>query len=784
MFRKILGNDLKRKKSMNFIILIFIVLATTFISGAVQNISVVMSGIDYYLEQANVSDFFMIALGNTEENDRQIQEFLQAEDNVTDYQTEEVLVADKFQDENRKNLEYSNACIINKVEGSPQNFFDDDNKKIETIPKGEVYLSRALLGDLSLKMGDILYVKYDEDTYLKLKVGGYAKDALLGSDLMGTKRILVGEEDYKTLEQGGLMASTMYHVDSNDVKTLQMDYGKQTFSVSFGCDKSLIKVTYVLDIVIALIVLVVSIGLVCITILMLRFTISFTVKEEYEQIGVMKAIGIPDPGIRGLYIVKYVAIAILGALVGCICSVPFGKQMLSSVTQNIFVENSGTNVAMNVLVSVLVAAIVIGFAYLSTRPVKKMNPMTALRDGMEGESFAKTGKIGLTKGKLSATTSMALNDIFSECKRYVILFITSLMGIWLLLMVVNTVATLQSDKTAVWFGLVRADFVLTDEDTGTWKSIEEAEDYLEQKKAEFKENDLKVKDMRIELNANVKVAKGEDAYKILCLQSVGGSAKVYQYEEGTAPIEENEIAMATGVADKLDVSVGDKVLVTTGEEEKEYIVSALYQSMNNMGEVIRFSEKAKVSYDSSYGSLGMEITMAEPMSKDEKEQVRKKIEKLYPDAKVSTMGEFIEEMLGGTVSQVGELKGLLFFLVIVINALVVVLMQKMFLLREKREIATMKAIGFSDNALIVWQMKRIGMVVFAGILVGVLTGEWFTQITCGQVFKMMGARIDFTLDILQGYILYPIVMFVVILLACTLVTQKIRKIDVKTMNKE
>lgn len=784
MFRKILGNDLKRKKSMNVIILVFIILATTFISGAVQNISVVMRGIDYYLEQANVSDFFMVALGNSEENDRQIQDFLQAEDNVTDYQKEDVLVADKFQDKNRKNLEYSNTCIINRVEESPQNFFDDDNKKIETIPKGEVYLSRALMGDLSLEMGDTLYVKYDEDTYLKLKVGGYAKDALLGSDLMGVKRILVGEEDYKTLQQGSLMASSMYHVNSDDVKTLQMDYGKQTFSVSFGCDKATVKVTYLLDIVIALIVLVVSIGLVCITMIMLHFTISFTVKEEYEQIGVMKAIGIPEPGIRGLYIVKYVAIAALGAGVGCICSVPFGKKMLSSVTQNIFVENSGTNVAVNVLVSVLVAAIVIGFAYLSTRPVKKMNPMTALRDGMEGESFAKTGKIGLTKGKLSATTSMALNDIFSECKRYVILFITSLMGIWLLLMVVNTVATLQSDKTAVWFGLVRADFVLTDEDTGTWKSIAEATDYLEEKKAEFKANDINVKDMRIELNANVKVANGEDAYKILCLQSVGGSAKVYQYEEGTAPVEENEIAMATGIADKLKVSVGDKVLVTTGEEEKEYIVSALYQSMNNMGEVIRFSQKAKVSYDSSYGSLGMEITMAEPMSKDEKEQVRKKIEKLYPDAKVSTMGEFIEEMLGGTVSQVGELKGLLFFLVIVINVLVVVLMQKMFLFREKREIATMKAIGFSDNALIVWQMKRIGMVVFAGILVGVLTGEWFTQITCGQVFKMMGARIDFTLDILQGYILYPIVMFVVILLACTLVTQKIRKIDVKTMNKE
>lgn len=784
MFRKILGNDLKRKKSMNVIILVFIILATTFISGAIQNISVVMRGIDYYLEQANVSDFFMVAIGNSEENDRQIQEFLQAEDNVTDYQIEDVLVADKFQDENRKNLEYSNACIINRVEGSPQNFFDDDNKKIETIPKGEVYLSRALMGDLSLEMGDTLYVKYDEDTYLKLKVGGYAKDALLGSDLMGVKRILVGEEDYKTLQQGSLMASSMYHVNSDDVKTLQMDYGKQTFSVSFGCDKATVKVTYLLDIVIALIVLVVSIGLVCITMIMLRFTISFTVKEEYEQIGVMKAIGIPEPGIRGLYIVKYVAIAVLGAGVGCICSVPFGKKMLSSVTQNIFVENSGTNVAMNVLVSVLVAVIVVGFAYLSTRPVKKMNPMTALRDGMEGESFAKTGKIGLTKGKLSVTSSMALNDIFSECRRYVILFLTSLMGIWLLLMVANTVTTLQSDKTAVWFGLFRADFVMVDETTGTWKSIEDAENYLEQVKTDFKANNINTKDMRLELNANVKVGKGKDAYKVLSLQSVGGSAEVYQHEEGTAPVEENEIAMATGLADKLDVSVGDKVTVTVGEEEKEYIVSALYQSMNNMGEVIRFSEKAKVKYDSSYGSLGMEITMSDTLSKDEKEQVRKKIENLYPEAKVSTMGEFIEEMLGGTVSQVGQLKGLLFFIVIVINVLVVVLLQKMFLLREKREIATMKAIGFSDNALIVWQMKRIGMVVFGGILVGVLTGEWFTQLTCGQVFKYMGARIDFQLDILQGYILYPIVMFAVILLVCTLVTQRIRKIDVQTMNKE
>lgn len=785
MFKKILGNDLKRKKSMNFIILIFVVLAATFISGAVQNISVVISGIDYYLEQANVSDFLMIAIGGTEENDKAIEKFLQEEDSVTDYRVEYTLAADQMKDKDGKDLEFSNTCIINRVDVSPQNFFDKNNKKIEDISKGEVYLSRALLEEFSMEIGNAIYLKYDTDTYLELTVAGYAKDALLGSDLMGTKRILIGEEDYKTLEQGNLMNCQMYHVDSNNVKELEQNYGKQTFSVSFGCGKATVKVTYLLDIVIALVVLVVSIGLVCITMIMLRFTISFTVKEEYEQIGVMKAIGIPETGIRSLYIVKYIAIAIVGAVIGCICSVPFGEKMLATVTQNIFVENNGTNVAMNVLVSVLVAAIVIGFAYLSTKPVKKLNPMTALRDGMEGESFAKTGKIGLTKGKLSVTSSMALNDIFSECRRYIILFITSLIGIWLLLMVVNTVTTLQSDKTAVWFGMYPADYVLEDENTANaWQSIEEAETYLEQIKQDFKVEGIKVEDVRLELNANVNVKKGEDAYKVLSLQSVGGSAEDYQYEEGMGPIEENEVAMAQRLAENMGIAVGDKVKIIAGEKEQEYIVSAIYQSMNNMGEVLRFSQQAKVEYGSSYGCFGVEITLDDSLSAAERNKMKKKLEKIYPKAKISTMGEYLEGMLGGTVSQVGELKGVLFFLVVIINVLVVVLLQKMFLLREKREIATMKAIGFSDNALIMWQMKRIGMVVFAGIILGVLTGEWFTQLTSGQVFKFMGARIDFQLDILQGYVLYPAVMFVVILLACTLVTKKIRKIDVQTMNKE
>ena len=59
----------------------------------------------------------------------------------------------------------------------------------------------------------------------------------------------------------------------------------------------------------------------------LRFTISFTLSEEFREIGVMKAIGIRNIKIRGLYLTKYFAISVVGAAIGLVFSYPFGKML-------------------------------------------------------------------------------------------------------------------------------------------------------------------------------------------------------------------------------------------------------------------------------------------------------------------------------------------------------------------------------------------------------------------------------------------------------------------------
>lgn len=54
MFWDILRKDLKRKKTINIVILLFIILAAMFVASGLNNVLTVVNGTDYYLNQADM----------------------------------------------------------------------------------------------------------------------------------------------------------------------------------------------------------------------------------------------------------------------------------------------------------------------------------------------------------------------------------------------------------------------------------------------------------------------------------------------------------------------------------------------------------------------------------------------------------------------------------------------------------------------------------------------------------------------------------------------------------
>ncbi|MBR0088509.1 MAG: ABC transporter permease, partial [Clostridia bacterium] len=57
MFFDILKRDLKRKKTMNVIVLLFVILSVMFISSSATNLTAVTGSLDSFLDKAGVGDY-------------------------------------------------------------------------------------------------------------------------------------------------------------------------------------------------------------------------------------------------------------------------------------------------------------------------------------------------------------------------------------------------------------------------------------------------------------------------------------------------------------------------------------------------------------------------------------------------------------------------------------------------------------------------------------------------------------------------------------------------------
>ena len=598
--------------------------------------------------------------------------------------------------------------------------------------------------------------------------------------------MLVSQSDYeKVSDEGGLPFGKIYSVYCNDLEKFTAAFNNQSFSIIFSADREMVKTTYIMELVMAAVIFSVSICLIAISLVMLKFTIVFTVNEDYKEIGIMKAIGMKDSAVRRLYTVKYFVLAAAGALMGFAASIPFSKLLVRQATEKIVIENGGKEVLFQFLVSILIMLFVTFFGYYSTGKIKKMMPMDAIRRGDNGERFHKKGIFRLHGSRRKATTFLAYNDVASEFRKYLVLAITGLIGVWLVIMPVNTINTLRSDGLLEWFGTQKCDFFVIDDEkiSELVRSGEKQEYYNYMKETEniLEDKGIPVEKTYTEVFFRFKVHKGDKFFQSFSFQGLNTKMEDYLYDEGTAPVYKNEIAMTHIVAEKIDAGVGDTVYITNKGREEPYVLTALYQSLNNMGQGIRFTEAADLDYSTVSGGFGVQIRLKD--KSEERLKVIDKIKMIFPEAKVQNVQEFIDHMVGGISQQLDYLRLMILAVMVVLNILVVVLMQKMFLMREQAEIGMLKAIGFSDRDIIIWQTKRIMLVLFAGIAAGAVTGNYFSQVTSGKVFQIMGAtKIEFVVNPLEVYGIYPLVLFIVTVAACIVTMLRVRRISVQEIN--
>ena len=787
MLKRMLKKDLMHRKSVNLILFLFITIATVFLASSVNNILVVSSSVDYYMDYANIPDVNLVAVNSGEKE--KIMKWIETEaPGVKDYGYQEMLSVEQknLHRENGKKFNAEGLSLFLSEESSDYCKGFDPNGGALHLQDDEIGMPAFLMDKNDLKVGDKVRISLNgRDKTFTLKT--VVKDAAFGNDMVGMSRIFMNSDMYKEFKKtGSEQTYALYFINVSSISEFTEAQNLQSFpSVLNTVSRSMYSMIYSFDLILAALLILVGICMILIALLVLRFTLLFTMEEEYREIGIMKAIGLRDKAIRRLYLVKYTFLVSSGAFLGLLISVPISCIMVAGVSVNMIMEDSGVNFFVNILCTLLIIFLVMLFCMNCTRKLSRITAISAIRGGHSGESFAKASALYLFKQKyLRVPAYLGINDMLTHLKRYALLLVTFCISFVLITIPLNTINTMQSSEMA-------SKFTVNTDSAVYIKKIEGKQDSAYRNSAQLKkgmqrvEREMKEKGYDAELTASsiyflpfhAPGKKGNT--KIMSLQIQGRNTEYLDYLEGSAPVLENEIAFSRLILEDNNWHIGDRIEADLNGETYKFIITGSYADYMQLGSSARLIAKLDLSKVDMFEYWNVNVDMKTDKSQTE---LKDTLQKQFPDYEWYTAQEIVDRNIGGIQESLSELLIPMTAMLCAVIMLITLLMEMLFIVREKGEIAMMKSIGFRNSSIRSWQVIRMILVALVSMLAAVPLSMLSNRFMLEPIFAIMGADVHIQIDPVQVYLIYPGVLLLGIICATIFATGQIKRIHIREMN--
>lgn len=788
MWFEILKKDLAKQKGVNFILFLFITLSTIFFASSVSNICLVMNGLDTYMEYANVSDV-MAVFSKGEENER-FEAWLNSRDEVTEYDHEK-LCEIKAEDITIKRKDATDTLNTNgaslylgKIGGKYAKALDNMGNEL-ALAQGEVAVTVGMMERNALHIGDTLEFHISDKTFT-YQISVQSKDIMYGNEMSGMTRFIFCEEDYDKMVSGSTNAGIeVYGFNTTNPRETINSMNQQALKfLANSFERSIYSLLYVFDMIITALLIVIGFCLILISLMILRFSLSFTMEEKYREIGVMKAIGMRDFSIQKIYLAKYFAVVVAGTIVGFLISIPVGKKMMESVSKNMVLGDSTDAIGINLICSIVVILFVTGMCILFTGKLKKISAIEAIRSGDKGERYQKRKGLCLYKRKYMGTISfLGLNDILYNTKRYLVLFFTFCISFVLITVPLNTLTTIESDEMTSKFNLDpdAAIYLETIEAQGDapYHNVNELENALHRI-----ENELAEKGYLAKLSVGALVfieytiEDTKEVIKPLSNYPIGENGSFCEYKAGTAPKLKNEIAFSKKIMEENNLEIGDLITARIGEKVQEFIITGYYSDYMQLGKSARLNPAIDLSDKILSGYWKATVEMETDLTQQELAIVLKKE---FPQYNWLTAQEAIDANIGSVRDTMRAIQIPITAMLCILIMLISLLMMKLFIVREKGPLAMLKSIGWHNKAIRLWLIMRMVWVVILSMIISVPLSIMCNQFILRNIFAIMGAELRIQVDPIKAYVLYPIILLVGIMFATYIATGSVKRISTNDM---
>lgn len=772
MFRKITLNDIKKSKLITSLLILFIITAASLLACAIGLMIQLTGSIQVLMDDAQTPDFMQMHSGEIDYD--RIEKFAKANPNVAKYQVLEFLNIDGndilF---GKHSLSGSMIDTGFSVQSPHFDYLLDLQGDIIQATEGEVYIPIYYMEEYDVQIGDYLTV-----CGIPLKIAGALRDSQMNSNLASSKRFLIHKVDYEKLVQNG---SVEYLIefkgnDSKEANAIESNY------MQAGLESNGPAITYSLfyfinamsdGILIAMIILM-SVIIVLIAFLCIRFTLLAKLEDDYREIGIMKAIGMYESEIRSLYLNKYIYIATIGCLVGYIISFGVKRFLLRNIS--LYMGQGGNAVLSGLaglLGTVLLFLWIVHYAKKVLRKIKQVSVATALRDSGPVETGKHSKALCLSRsGWMNTNIFMGIKDILNRKKLYVTMLFVLILSVFIIIVPQNLYQTISSNSFVSFMGVgecdVRIDLQqLADIDV----KANEVEKWLAQ------DNDVVDYGVYVTRSYPIKLLNGT-------IQNMRIEAGTYDkfaidYIEGSKPSSQTEIALSYLNAEELGKTVGDTISVLIENSWTELTICGIYSDITNGGKT------AKVNFSDTSKDTMWYIFCIDYKNDISVTEKTKAYADMFDYAKVAEVKEYVSQTLGSIIDSLKMVSLIAIILALTIVALITALFMKMLIAKDSYPISVMRALGFSKKDIAVQYAARAVIILFLSIILGTILSNTVGVMLAGMAISGLGvAKFHFIIKPFIVYGVYPILLLIVVLATSLVSTRNAGKISIMEYIKE
>jgi putative ABC transport system permease protein len=661
------------------------------------------------------------------------------------------------------------------TQNSSFDFLLDLADQVIQVSPGEVAVPIYYMQRDNLQIGDTVRIS-DGRFEREFTIAAFVRDAQMNPSIVHSKRFLVHEDDYAALKEH--FAETEYLIEFLLTDVSQVDTFSQAYQSSGlpsrgpSVDRNLFKSLNALtDGIVAGVVIVLSLLLMIIAILCLRFTILATIEEDTKEIGVMKAIGIARRDIKRIYLAKYAVMGVLASVLGYLASL-FLNQALSG---NIMLYLGSASKGLIQHAVPFVAASSIGLMVFVScavvlRRLNRITPVEALRSGTVGQSMKNLPVLDLKKSRLlDVNVFLGFRDVVQRFRLFGLLCFVFFFCAFVIIVPVHFLTTIQSPSFISYMGIGQSDIRI---------DLRQSEDTVErfESMVAYLADDPDVERFSPLVTSQFTMVGSDGARETINIETGDFSIFPLDYVEGRAPELEHEIALSSLNAREMEKGVGEPIVLLVDGQEQEMTVSGIYQDVTNGGR----TAKAVLPYDpDNVLSYAVSLDLTSQRLIDEK--VREYSEAFYP-ARVTDLEGYLAQTLGNTIDQLRKVTLVAVVVGLSVAVLITSLFLNMLVSKDASQIAIMRGLGFSLRDIRVQYLSRALVLLGLGIVLGTIFSNTLGQRLVSALWALMGAsRIKFVIDPIQAYVLLPLLLMLAVSITSLISMAGIKETNIAEM---